>query len=144
MPQRKIKQKLNRGCKLPSQLDGLPRKLYESFASGYLTEKRFMALSDRYEREQDAGTDRSGQFLEPAKRYTDFSVLSVPLIHEFADMNDAHVPDRFSGMRMQEVNIYLKFIGKFDAPLPEQPAVCISMQAASLCPEQERMIDWKS
>lgn len=30
-----------------------------------------------------------------------------------------HAPDRSSGERTQEVEIYLKFIGKFDVPLPE-------------------------
>ena len=30
-----------------------------------------------------------------------------------------HAPDRSSGERTQEVDIYLKFIGKFDVPLPE-------------------------
>ena len=28
-------------------------------------------------------------------------------------------PDKSSGEREQEVDIYLKFIGKFDVPLPE-------------------------
>lgn len=30
-----------------------------------------------------------------------------------------HAPDKSSGEREQEIEIYLKFIGKFDVPLPE-------------------------
>ena len=96
-------------------------------------------LSDGYEREQEeldaaikheqaeldafnADTDRAGQFLDLVKRYTDFSVLTTPMIFEFVDKIVVHAPDRSSGERMQEVDIYLKFIGKFDVPLPEPTA----------------------
>ena len=41
------------------------------------------------------------------------------MIFEFVDKIVVHAPDRSSGERMQEVDIYLKFIGKFDVPLPE-------------------------
>lgn len=30
-----------------------------------------------------------------------------------------HAPERFDGDRVLEVNIYLKFIGKFNLPTPE-------------------------
>ena len=52
-------------------------------------------------------------------KYTDFSVLTTPMIYEFVDKIMVHAPDRSSGERTQEVDIYLKFIGKFDVPLPE-------------------------
>ena len=67
----------------------------------------------------NADTDRADQFLELVKRYTDFSVLTTPMILEFVDKIVVHAPDRSSGERVQEVDIYLKFIGKFDVPLPE-------------------------
>ncbi len=35
------------------------------------------------------------------------------------DKTVVHAPDRSSGDRTQEVDIYLKFIGKFDVPMPE-------------------------
>ena len=101
-----------------------------------MTEKRFKLLSEGYEREQEeldaaivreqaeldafnADTDRADQFLELVRRYTDFSMLTTPMILEFVDKIVVHAPDRSSGERMQEVDIYLKFIGKFDVPLPE-------------------------
>ena len=67
----------------------------------------------------NADTDRADQFLELVKRYTDFSVLTTPMIFEFVDKIVVHAPDRSSGERVQEVDIYLKFIGKFDVPIPE-------------------------
>ena len=133
---KELKRKLNRDRKRSAELDGLIKKLYESFATGSLTEKRFKLLSEGYEREQEeldaaivreqaeldvfnADTDRADQFLELVRRYTDFSVLTTPMILEFVDKIVVHAPDRSSGERMQEVDIYLKFIGKFDVPLPE-------------------------
>jgi site-specific DNA recombinase len=133
---KELKRKLNRDRKRSAELDGLIKKLYESFATGSLTEKRFKLLSEGYEREQEeldaaiereqaeldtfnADTDRADHFLELVKRYTDFSVLTTPMIFEFVDKIVVHAPDRSSGERMQEVDIYLKFIGKFDVPLPE-------------------------
>ena len=46
------KRKLNRDRKRSAELDGLIKKLYEAFATGKLTEKRFELLSAEYEREQ--------------------------------------------------------------------------------------------
>lgn len=93
-------------------------------------------LSSEYEQEQEAlevtiareqaeldafeaDTARVDQFLELARKYTDFSVLTTPMIYEFVDKILVHAPDRSSGERTQEVEIYLKFIGKFDVPMPE-------------------------
>ena len=93
-------------------------------------------LSNEYEREQDelessianiqteldafdADTARVDQFLALTKKYTDFSVLTTPMIYEFVDKILVHAPDRSTGDRTQEVDIYLKFIGKFDVPMPE-------------------------
>lgn len=133
---KELKRKLSRDRKRHSELDGLIQRLYKTFATGNLTEKRFKMLSDGYEQEQEeleaaiaqeqseldafnADTDKANQFLELAKRYTDFSVLTNQMILEFVDKIVVHAPDRSTGERTQEVDIYLKFIGKFDMPLPE-------------------------
>ena len=93
-------------------------------------------MSGEYEREQEAleesianaqaevdafeaDTTMVDQFLALTKKYTDFSVLTTPMIYEFVDKILVHAPDRSTGDRTQEVDIYLKFIGKFDVPLPE-------------------------
>ena len=89
---KELKRQLGKAKKRCTELDGLIKKLYESFAAGHLTEKRFAMLSGEYEREQaeletviaqdsekldayESDTDRVDQFLALAKRYTDFSVL---------------------------------------------------------------------
>ena len=121
---------------VPKELDGLIKKLYESYATDKISEKRFEMLSSEYEREQeelessiadiqaeldafDADTARVDQFLALTKKYTDFSVLTTPMIYEFVDKILVHAPDKSTGDRIQEVDIYLKFIGKFDVPMPE-------------------------
>ena len=130
------KRKLNKDRKRSVELDGLIKKLYESYATEKISEKRFELLSGEYEREQEAleaaieleqaeldafeaDTTKVDQFLALAKKYTDFSVLTTPMIYEFVDKILVHAPDRSSGERTQEVDIYLKFIGKFDVPMTE-------------------------
>ena len=131
-----LKRKLNKAERRVKELDTLLKKLYESYATGKLPEKRYELLSADYEQEQteleqfieagkndiaafDDDTDRAGQFLELAGKYTDFSALTTPMINEFVDRVIVHAPDKSSGDREQEIEISLKFIGKFDVPLPE-------------------------
>ena len=131
-----LKRKLNKDRKRSKELDGLIKKLYEAYAGEKISEKRFEMLSGEYEQEQavlevaisqeqaeldafDADTAKVDQFLALTKKFTDFSVLTTPMIYEFVDKIVVHAPDRSSGERTQEVDIYLKFIGKFDVPLPE-------------------------
>ena len=131
-----MKRKINKAKKRSAELDMLMKKLYESFAKEQITEKRFEALSAEYEREQEetdaliasdqqaldefnADTGRVEQFLTLAKKYTDFSVLTTPMIYEFIDKIIVHAPVKENGERSQEVEIYLKFIGRFDPPQEE-------------------------
>ena len=131
-----LKRKLSKDRKRSVELDGLIKKLYESYATEKILEKRFELLSGEYEREQEAleaaieqeqaeldafeaDTSKVDQFLALAKKYTDFSMLTTPMIYEFVDKILVHAPDRSSGERTQEVDIYLKFIGKFDVPMTE-------------------------
>ena len=64
-------------------------------------------------------TDRADQFLALAKKYTDFTELTTPMIFEFVDKILVHAPEKIDGERTMEIDIYLKFIGKFDIPMPE-------------------------
>ena len=50
---------------------------------------------------------------------TDFSELTTPMINEFIDKILVHAPYYIDGERMQEVEIYLNFIGKFEIPQPQ-------------------------
>nr|WP_300569761.1 DUF4368 domain-containing protein [uncultured Acetatifactor sp.] len=67
----------------------------------------------------EQGTANVERFLALAKKYTDFSELTTPMINEFVDKIIVHAPEKIDGDRTQEVDIYLKFIGRFDLPAPE-------------------------
>ena len=64
-------------------------------------------------------TDRAKQFLELAKKYTDFSEPTTPMINEFVEKIIVHAPEKIDGDRVQEVEIYLRFIGRFELPVTE-------------------------
>ena len=130
------KRKLNRDRKRIAELDNIIKKLYESFATGRINDERFDSLLAEYEAEQkelqvsvmadeerlssfEEDTVRVEQFMELAKRYTDFSELTTMMINEFIDKIIVHAPEKVDGDRVQEVEIYLKFIGQFELPAPE-------------------------
>lgn len=64
-------------------------------------------------------TDRAAQFLMLAKKYIDFSELNTPMLNEFIDKIIVHAPEKNDGDWVQEVEINLKFIGRFELPAPE-------------------------
>ena len=125
---RELARKVAKTKKRIAELDILIKKLYETYALGHLEEKRFELLSAGYEKEQDEleqalaadqaqldqfneDTDRADKFLALAKKYTDFSELTAPMLHEFVEKIMVHAPDRSTGERVQEIEIYLKIIG---------------------------------
>ena len=131
-----LKRKLNKNRKRCDELDEIIRKLYESFAVGRITGERFDTLLAGYEMEQstlrqavqeaeaslkafEQDTAKVESFLELARKFTDFSELTTPMINEFIDRIVVHAPDKSNGERVQEVDIYLKYIGKFETPMPE-------------------------
>ena len=130
------KRKLNKDKKRIAELDTIIKKLYESFAVGRITDERFDSLLADYEAEQKAlqtavaeaeeklsafaeDTARVEQFLELARKYTDFSELTTPMINEFIEKIIVHAPERIDGNRVQEVEIHLRFIGQFELPAQE-------------------------
>ena len=50
---------------------------------------------------------------------SDFTELTPQMIYEFVDKILVHAPEKIDGERTQEVEIYLKYIGKFDVPIQE-------------------------
>ncbi len=133
---KELKRQLDKNTKRYSELDSIIKKLYERLASGKISEKRFDTLSEEYETEQaelekiiedmqtqvdnfEEDTNRANQFLELAEKYTNFDKLTTPMINEFIDKIYVHAPDRSTGERTQEIEIYMNFIGKFDVPMPE-------------------------
>lgn len=133
---KELQSRLKREQKRCKELDGLIKKLYEAYATGKLAEKRFDMLSAEYEQEQagleesisglqaelaeyDADTNNVEAFLILSKKYTGFSELTTPMINEFIEKIVVHEVDWSSGEKVQEVEIYFKFIGRFEIPQPE-------------------------
>ena len=128
-----LKRRIGKASRRSAELDTLIKKLYEAYATGKLPEKRFEVLSAEYENEQaqleetlaseqseldafNADTTRMDLFLALTKKYTDFTELTTPMILEFVDKILVHAPEYVDGERTQEVEIYLKYVGKLDIP----------------------------
>jgi len=127
------KQQLNQAKKRFIELDGLVKKLYESNATGKLSDRHFKRLMAEYDDEQAAleititelqgkigtwGKDelRIDMFIELVKRYTDFSELTTPMLNEFVEHVIIHEGDKRGAARRQRVDIHMNFIGAFEVP----------------------------
>ena len=116
------KRKLNKDKKRIAELDTIIKKLYESFAVGRITDERFDSLLADYEAEQKAlqtsvaeaeeklsafaeDTARVEQFLELARKYTDFSELTTPMINEFIEKIIVHAPERYQKLKSGECTV---------------------------------------
>ena len=114
-----------------AELDNLFRKVYEDNATAKLSDERYIQLTNGYEQEQlelkqqikklhlaletfISGGERANNFLEVVHRYTEFDVLTTPMLNEFVDKIIVHEADKSSGQRRQKVEIYFNFIGDFN------------------------------
>ena len=130
---KELKKKIGKAKKRSAELDVLIKGLYESYLLGKIPEKRFSLLTESYELEQAeleeiissdesaldaymADNERIDQFLALAKKYTDFSELTTPMINEFVEKIIVHEPVKIDGERCQEIEIHLRFIGNFQVP----------------------------
>ena len=130
---KETRRKVSSMQKRHDELDVLIQKLYETYALGKMSLERYDALYASYEREQkdlteriaecqknldvyEADESRIEQFLALAEKYTDFSELTTPMINEFVDRIVVHAPDKSSGRREQQIDLYLNFIGNFPIP----------------------------
>ncbi len=130
---KQTKHQMNRDRKRIDELDNIIKKLYESYAIGRITDERFDSLLAEYEAEQKhlkeavaaseqnlavfaEDSARADNFLEVAKRYTDFSELTTQMLNEFIDKIIIHKPEKIDGDRVVEVDIYFRFIGNFELP----------------------------
>lgn len=130
---KEYRRRLGKARRRHDELDDLIKKLYESFATGKIPEKHFDRLLSGYDGEQaglesemeelqtgierfSADSVRADKFLELAKKYTDLSELTTPMLNEFIEKVVVHEADKATGDRIQKVDIYLNFIGSFHVP----------------------------
>ena len=112
-----------------AQLDALFQRLYEDNVSGRISDERFGILSKGYEDEQAAlkssmrelqarldETERKvsgiGNFLAVVHKYTRIEKLDATILNEFIHKIVIHAPDKSSGKRTQQIDIYYNFIGE--------------------------------
>jgi len=130
------RRKLTKSKRRREEISGLIKKLYEAYATGKIPENHFSELLDGYDTEQaeldrqieqlQAAVDtyntdsvRADKFIELVKRHTEFTEFSASLLNEFVEKVIVHEATKKNGVREQEVEIHLNFIGRFDLPEPE-------------------------
>ena len=142
---KELQKKIGRSEKRIAELNTLIKKLYESFATGRISDELFDSLLSEYDKEQkdlkaaveadtkqldeyEQDTENVNRFLELVDRYTDFPELTPQMIYEFVDKILVHAPEKIDGCRAQEIEIFLKYVGKFDLPIPEPTAEELALE----------------
>ncbi|MFI3171789.1 MAG: recombinase family protein [Eubacteriales bacterium] len=118
------------------ELNQYIKRIYEDNVKGKLSDKRFELLSEEYENEQATleasvillqdelnsyteDSNRIESFIKLVHKYTDFEELTTPMLHEFVDKIIIHEADKSTGVRMQQIDIHLKYIGKLEVPMKQ-------------------------
>ncbi|MDR1246628.1 MAG: recombinase family protein [Clostridiales Family XIII bacterium] len=145
-----------------AELDKLITGLYESMIKELINEERFTLMSANYEREQaelkeqnvtlqselDAFENDSAnadKFVALVRRFTDFEEITNSMVLELVDrieVYEGEYPDAdpatgYKSTRTQKVDVYLKYIGNFDAPEPADPRTESEIEAARI--EEEKL-----
>jgi DNA invertase Pin-like site-specific DNA recombinase len=132
------RKKLTKSKHRRDEINGLIKKLYESYAADKIPEKHFAELLTGYDTEQEtldmeigelqtaidsynSDSVRVDKFIELVKRHTEFTEFSAVLLNEFIEKAIVHEAVKTNGVRTMKVDIYLNFIGKFELPEPEEP-----------------------
>jgi DNA invertase Pin-like site-specific DNA recombinase len=119
------------------ELDQLFKRLYEDHVIGKLSDERFQAMSGDYEAEQrQLKTDvammetdvAKGEeitadfqaFLANVRKYTEITELTPTVLNEFIKRIEVHAPDKSSGKRTQQIDIYYNAVGVIDIPPDEE------------------------
>jgi DNA invertase Pin-like site-specific DNA recombinase len=122
-----------------AELNKVLRSLYEDKALGKISEERYNDMSAGYEQELadikaqtaamqteldefSANNAKPDNFIALIRKYTHFEELTTPMINELVEkvvVHEGEYPERngkYRGTRIQEVEVYLKYIGKYDVP----------------------------
>ena len=148
-----LQQRIKKTQKRIDELDRLSVKVYEDYAYERIPLKRYEQIAAMYEAEQtdlkktltadqrelatfDHDTDRAEQFLFLAKKYTDFSVLTNEMLLAFVDRIVVYGATRTCGIKLQNIEIFLKHIGKVE--LPDQAPPILPMPEEYEAEKQRR------
>ena len=120
-----------------SELDKLFKHIYEDHVIGKLLDERFQDMSDDYETEQrqlkadvahlEADVAKGEEitadfqtFLANVRKYTDITELTHTVLNEFIQRIEVHAPDKSSGKRVQQIDIYYNAVGVINIPTGEE------------------------
>lgn len=129
---KRLKSELTKAQKRKNDLDNLFAKMYEDRANDKITEYNFSMLSQKYQSEQtelsekceslqnelddiEQNVEDAQKWIELIAKYTELSELNAPLLNELIEkivVHEAYKDEE--GNRIQEVEIYYRFIGKID------------------------------
>ena len=123
---------LRKAEKRKAEIDSLFMKMYEDWSAGRITEYNFNMLSEKYQTEQqelDAKIQQlrasmeadqqsvqdAEKWIELVRRYTNITELTADLLNALIEKVVVHeVTKNPDGSRVQEVEIYYRFIGKIE------------------------------
>ena len=114
-------------------LDKIIQSLYEDKVADKISEERYVKLSDTYETEQSALTervktlkmeidkskerkDRIRDFMKLVDNYSDIKELTPEIIRSFVDKIIVHEKRKENGHYRQDVEIVYNFIGAVEFP----------------------------
>ncbi|MCL1883448.1 MAG: recombinase family protein [Defluviitaleaceae bacterium] len=139
---KKHRKQIAKNEKRANELNKIFNALYEDKVLGKISEERFAEMTATYEQElsdlknQNARfqseldefnieNDKTDKFLALVRKYTRLEKLTNAMLNEFVDKiivhegvwsEGKHPNGRPKGIRSQRVDVYLKYIGKFDVP----------------------------
>ena len=123
---KKAKKTRAKSTKRIDELDRIISKLYEDNVLGKISDERFATLSKGYETEQEqlkrtvaeltafveAKEQKSAdtyQFLEIVRKYEHIEEITPEIIWELVEKIVVYAPDKSSGHRQQQIDIYYRF-----------------------------------
>ena len=122
----KSRKKLKESEKRIAELDRLFTRLYEDNVSGKISDDRFSIMSAGYEDEQkklratvaeltdfiETAEQKSADvtaFISVVQKYERITELTPEIMHELIEKIVVHAPDKSSGHRTQQIDIYYRF-----------------------------------
>ena len=114
-------------------LDKIIQSLYEDKVAGKISEERYIKMSDNYEAEQKALTERLNylkaeiekaktqydninRFMAIVKRYSDFDEITPEILRAFVDKVIIHEKVKVDGRYVHTIEIIYNFVEAIDLP----------------------------
>ena len=130
-----MKREIVRANRRIGELDQIFKRLYEDHVVGKLSDERFQTMSSDYDSEQrqlkadvarmEADVAKGEEvaadfqvFLANVRKYTDIAELTPTILNEFIQRVEVHAPDKSSGKRVQQIDIFYNAVGVIEIPAP--------------------------